>query len=128
MISSKSMFMKSDFLYGYTCLIPENIHHYIDNNPICHDIAINMLVSGMTGTSPVLVKASFLFEFQQMDTQTKQLSQCLGDLSKLFNGKNPLVFSNELVTRASSHDVHTPVSWDTWEENAEAIKKSIIKN
>lgn len=114
------MFMKSDFLYAYTCLVPEEIHHYIDNNPICYDIAINMLVSGMTGTSPVLIKTSSLFKFQEADTQTQPLSKCLQDLSKLFNGINPLLFNNQLVTRVSLQDVNTPA----WEDNAETIKES----
>lgn len=117
--------MKSDFLYAYTCLLPEEIHRYIDNNPACLDVGINMLVSGMTGTSHVLVKASFQFMFPKTVIHTKQLSNCLEDLSKLFGGKNPLIFNNEIVTRVSSQDINTPVAWDTWEENLELIKKSI---
>jgi glycogenin glucosyltransferase len=119
------MFIKSDFLYGYTCLLPEEIHKYIDKYPACHDIAINMLVTGQTGTSPVLVNAEYLFEFENTQPNTiKQRSQCIDDLSKMFNGKNPLVFNNEIVSRASQENVHTPASWDTWATNADAIKKS----
>jgi hypothetical protein len=103
MIESSSFFMKSDFLHGYTCLLPEEIHQYIDHHPMCHDIGINMLVSGMTGSSPVLVNAS-LSEFQDKPSSfpTYQLSQCLDDLSKLFNDRNPLIFNNQIVSKASS--------------------------
>lgn len=126
MIESKSMFMKSDFLYGYTCLLPQEIHEYIDKYPVCHDIAINMLVSGQTGASPVLVHADYLFEFEDTHPHTiNQRSQCLDDLTRLFNGKNPLVFNTEVVSKVALENVHTPFSWDTWSANADAMKRVI---
>jgi hypothetical protein len=98
MIDTGSMFMKSDFLYGYTCLLPEEIHQYIDAYPMCHGIAINMLVSGMTGSSPVLVNSSYVFEQDKPLHNT--LSQCLTGLSKLFGNTNPLVFNDQIVSKA----------------------------
>jgi glycogenin glucosyltransferase len=128
MIESKSMFIRTDYLYAYTCLIPEEIHYYIDQHPMCYDIAMNMLVSGMSGVSPVLVKASFLFEFEepqqsQLDYNEKQ-SQCLNELATLFDGKTTLKYNNEIVTRISSKNTpSSPVPWDTW---SEYIKRSTI--
>ncbi|KAI8644704.1 glycosyl transferase family 64 domain-containing protein [Parasitella parasitica] len=120
---SNSMFLKSDFLYGYTCILPEEIHQYIDKYPACLDIAINMLVSGQTGSSPILVKADYLFEFQHDHSQTThQRSQCINELSVLFNGKNPLNLNNEIVSKASPEQASLPASWDSWATSISAIK------
>ncbi|CAO0791290.1 unnamed protein product [Mucor circinelloides] len=118
-----NMFLKSDFLYGYTCIMPEEIHQYIDKYPACRDIAINMLVSGQTGSSPLLVKADYVFEFEDSHSQTiRQRSQCINDLSVLFNGKNTLNLNNEIVSKVSPDQVNTPTSWDTWASSIAAIK------
>ncbi|KAL7319851.1 hypothetical protein PS15m_002938 [Mucor circinelloides] len=120
---SNNMFLKSDFLYGYTCIMPEEIHQYIDKYPACRDIAINMLVSGQTGSSPLLVKADYVFEFEDSHPQTiRQRSQCINDLSVLFNGKNPLNLNNEIVSKVSPDQVNTPTPWDTWASSIAAIK------
>lgn len=118
-----NMFLKSDFLYGYTCIMPEEIHQYIDKYPACRDIAINMLVSGQTGSSPLLVKADYVFEFEDSHSQTiRQRSQCINGLSVLFNGKNTLNLNNEIVSKVSPDQVSTPTSWDTWASSIAAIK------
>lgn len=95
MVSSQAVFMRSDFLYAYTCLLPEQIHQYIDLHPICHDTAINMLVSGMTGSSPILVNTSLVSQ------HTENPPHCLSGLKRFFNGQNMLVFTDLLVTRVS---------------------------
>lgn len=102
MIKSNSMFLRSDYLHAYTCLIPEEIHQYIDKHPSCYDIAMNMLVSGMTGSSPVLVDTAYSQWTKQSNIIQQQKSQCLNELPQFFNNNNPLIFNNELVTQVSS--------------------------
>ncbi|CEI98825.1 hypothetical protein RMCBS344292_12925 [Rhizopus microsporus] len=98
MIQPDAMFMKSDYLYGYTCLLPEQIHHYIDYHPTCHYIAINMLASGMTGTPPLLVNAPS-FKTVSNTIQPTDRIDCINDLSFMFNNKNPLVFNDEVISK-----------------------------
>src|SRR3954452_1762925 len=43
MVLTKIMFMSSDYLFAYTCLLPQSVHHYVDEQMNCEDIAINML-------------------------------------------------------------------------------------
>ena len=123
MMESKSMFMKSDFLHAYTCLLPQEVHYYVDQHPVCLDIAMNMLASGMTGASPVLLSASFLFRFENdLQDSIAEQSQCINDLSTLFNNQNPLLFSNSIVSRVSKVDTIEAVPWDTWTEAVASIK------
>ena len=120
---SNNMFLKSDFLYGYTCIMPEEIHQYIDKYPACRDIAINMLVSGQTGSSPILVKADYLYEFEDNHPQTiHQRSQCINEMSVLFNGKNPLNLNNQIVSKATPEQVNYLDSLDDWASSIAAIK------
>ncbi|RCI05935.1 hypothetical protein CU098_005444, partial [Rhizopus stolonifer] len=93
MVSSNAMFMKSDFLHAYSCLLSEQVHHFVDQHPECADIAINMLVSGMTGVAPVLVDG-----FSLPNTNAPLLgSQCIEGLVRFFNGQNTLVFNNQII-------------------------------
>ncbi|OIR58147.1 MAG: glycosyl transferase, families GT8 + GT64 [Amphiamblys sp. WSBS2006] len=55
MVLTKLMFIRSEYLYIYTCLFPSKILEYVDENKNCEDIAINMLITGMTGSAPVAV-------------------------------------------------------------------------
>lgn len=120
---SNNMFLKSDFLYGYTCIMPEEIHQYVDKYPVCRDIAINMLVSGQTGSSPILVKADYLYEFEDNHSQTiRQRSQCINEMLVLFNGKNPLNLNNQVVSRVTAKQGNHFNSWDNWASSIAAIK------
>lgn len=116
------MFIKSDFLYGYTCLVPEEIHHYVDQHPVCSDIAMNMLVSGQTGIAPVLVNPQKAYKFENKHPKTiQERSACIDGLSALFNGKNPLVYNNDIVSKVSSskkqYQPIKPLSWSKWSES-----------
>ncbi|KAI7903857.1 nucleotide-diphospho-sugar transferase [Cokeromyces recurvatus] len=97
MIESKAMFMKSDYLYSYTCLLPETVHRYVDQNTECADTAMNMFVSGMTGISPVLVKSSSNHTLL-IKNATQQTSSCIQGLLKSFNGKNTLISNNQIIS------------------------------
>ena len=53
---TKFMFIRSEYLFWYTCILPECVHAYIDDNMNCEDIAMQMLASGMTNQAPVAVQ------------------------------------------------------------------------
>ncbi|KAI9482863.1 MAG: nucleotide-diphospho-sugar transferase [Benjaminiella poitrasii] len=92
MLESNSVFMKSDYLYAYTCLLPQEVHHYVDQHPQCVDTAINMLVSGLTGVSPVLIPSS-------STTKSESKSSCIAGLSPFFNDKSTLVSTNQIISQ-----------------------------
>ncbi|RKO90509.1 exostosin, partial [Blyttiomyces helicus] len=49
MMLTKGMFIDADMLFLYTCLLPLEIHAYVDRMRNCEDIAFNMMASGLTG-------------------------------------------------------------------------------
>lgn len=100
---TKLMFMKSDFLFIYTCLLPPLIHKYVDSHLNCEDIAMNMMVSGLTGFPPVSVKA--VVEDYGTDSgiswkpgHLQSRSQCISDLVKIFK-KDTLLTNSEFFMK-----------------------------
>ncbi|KAL2915801.1 hypothetical protein HK105_204748 [Polyrhizophydium stewartii] len=105
MMLTKGMFFHTSFLAAYTCLMPPHVHAYIDAIQNCEDIAMNFVVSGLTGLAPLTVNfpraadsepLEIMTDFGQHDGisgKTNHLnhrSQCLADLVRLF-GTWPLV-------------------------------------
>lgn len=117
--SSSGMFLKTDYLYGYTCLLPEQVHYYIDKNPECADIAMNMMVSGMTAATPLLVNTNSLSQLGSIDhSLTETRSQCIKDLMVHFNKKNPLILNDEIVSHTTKNDIQSSsFSWANWTQS-----------
>lgn len=121
--SSSGMFLKTDYLYGYTCLMPDDVHYYIDRHPQCRDVAMNMMVSGMTASSPILVKTKdYLYEIgdkQQQQITRNTVEECAQGLAKYFDEQNTLISNDEIISR-STHDIQqsaTTLSWNHWDES-----------
>ncbi|KAI8925100.1 hypothetical protein BC831DRAFT_550894 [Entophlyctis helioformis] len=76
MMLTKGMFLGTDLLFAYTCLLPPRVHAYIDAIKNCEDIAMNFVASG------------------HQDAR----SRCLRDLAVLF-GKMPLQSTSIEVNR-----------------------------
>jgi glycogenin len=56
LISSHGMFMASEYLFIYTCLLPQRVHKFVDECKIdTADLALNLLVMGMTSAPPIAV-------------------------------------------------------------------------
>jgi glycogenin glucosyltransferase len=90
---TKLLVLPTKYLFAYTCLLPPQIHFYIDEHMNCEDIAMNILVQGMTGRPPVHVDA-VIQDFgtdvgvQGISTHTNHLdmrSMCVQDLMRLMN-------------------------------------------
>lgn len=97
---TKFMFIASEFLYIYTCLLPTKIHRYIDDHMNCEDIAMNLLVSGMTGSKPtaLMLKVDDFGTTSGISIKTGHLnnrSQCMTDLIRLF-GRDTLKYNREV--------------------------------
>lgn len=97
---TKFMFMSSEYLYDYTCTLPTKIHRYIDDHLNCEDIAMNLLVSGMTGSTPVSVWMTVDDFGTTSGISIKQghlsnRSACMTDLIRLF-GRDTLKYNREL--------------------------------
>lgn len=97
---TKFMFMLSDYLYDYTCLLPPKIHQYIDDHLNCEDIAMNLLVSGLTGSKPVAVMTHVDDFGTTSGISTKaghmsSRSNCMTDLIRLF-GRDTLQYNREV--------------------------------
>lgn len=89
-ILTKFMFMRSEYLYIYTCLFSSEILDYIDQVKNCEDIAMNILVTGMTGASPVsvLIQSDDFGTFQGISTNQghqNERSKCLSKFLNIFN-------------------------------------------
>lgn len=103
LLSSNLMMINSDYLFIYTCLLPERIHRYIDEQPEdSSDLAMNLLITGMTNNKPMLVKSDFATdpESSVYDSSWGILrATMLRDLVKLFNGgtRDPLLYNSLIV-------------------------------
>lgn len=99
-ILTKFMFMSSEYLFDYTCLLPLAVHRYIDERSNCEDIAMNMLVTGMTTAKPVAV----MMGVEDFGTTSgisgkaghlPSRSQCMNDLIQIF-GRDTLLYNREV--------------------------------
>jgi hypothetical protein len=103
LLSSNLMMLNSDFLFIYTCILPEKIHRYVDEQPEdSSDLAMNLLLAGMTANRPMLIKSDFSTdpESPKYDSSWGMLrAQMLRDLIKLYTGgtKDPLLYSSLIV-------------------------------
>lgn len=102
-VVGNAMFLKSDWLLAYSCVLPDTITRYLEDHPSCRDIAMNMLVSGTTSTAPILIKPSSKdsIVMPPANDQDFLYDGCLNDLVSLFDGKNTLRRNQAMVVRVS---------------------------
>ena len=102
-ILTKFMFMSADYLFAYSCLMPEEVHRYVDQALNCEDIAMALLIAGMTGTKHIAVQAPIV-DFgttSGISAKSKHLdcrSVCLTDIIKIL-GINSLESNIEVIQR-----------------------------
>ncbi|KAK4049297.1 exostoses (multiple)-like 2 [Microbotryomycetes sp. JL201] len=100
-ILTKAMFLNANYLHAYTCVLAPEIHRFVDKGMNCEDIAMNMMVSGMTGQAPVCVN-TMAIDFGTTkgisisSAFTVRRDQCTADLIDLF-GRDTLVMNREMV-------------------------------
>lgn len=105
LLSSQMLLLSSDHLFTYTCLLPERIHRFIDEQTEDGaDLAMNLMVAGMSGARPILVKSDFVDpESGRFAGESWALSrgQLLKELVSIFTGgvRDPLQFNSISVTQ-----------------------------
>jgi hypothetical protein len=106
LLSNQLVMLNVEYLFIYTCLLPERIHRHVDDQPEdASDLAMNLLVSGMTSSRPVVVKSDFVDpESNKFAGESWALTrgQQLKDLVEIFtnkSGKDPLLFNSVTVTQ-----------------------------
>lgn len=52
---TKLMILATEYLYLYTCAMPQGTKTYVDENMNCEDIAMNFLVANLTNQGPLMV-------------------------------------------------------------------------
>ncbi|KAG2176402.1 hypothetical protein INT43_005636 [Umbelopsis isabellina] len=55
-VLTKSMFIRSEYLFAYTCLMSPALHTYVDEHMNCEDIGFSFMVSGLTATTNTYVR------------------------------------------------------------------------
>lgn len=105
LLSSQMLLLSSDHLFTYTCLLPERIHRFIDEqSEDGADLAMNLMVAGMASARPILVKSDFVDpESGRFAGESWALSrgQLLKELVNIFTGgtRDPLQFNSVSVTQ-----------------------------
>ena len=98
------MFIKSDWLYSFSCLLPDDIHAYLHAHPQCTDVALNMFFSGTTNAEPILVSPSRSFYILDADQYHDDPSMCIPDLKQIMNGR--LLYNDIIITRSMQSNNH----------------------
>lgn len=101
------MMVNVEYLFAYTCLLPERIHRFLDEQEEDGaDLAMNLMVAGMSGNRPILIKSDMidpeLPKFAGGDGGLQYINnkgRLLQELSKLMSqtSKDPLSFNNVMV-------------------------------
>ncbi|KAI8150441.1 nucleotide-diphospho-sugar transferase [Fennellomyces sp. T-0311] len=110
-VRSTAMFIKSDWLYSFTCLLPGEIHTYLHAFPQCTDVALNMFVSGTTSMQPLLLTPSNPFYILDGSKSSDDLSMCIPDLREKMNGR--LLYNDAVVSRTVQSNIQhsKPQMW-----------------
>ena len=100
------MFIRSEYLFWYTCLLPERIHANIDENMNCEDIAMQMLVTGMTNSPPIAVQVLKVIEdygtvkgISAKKGHINNRGACMSYFHKSFGSRDVLRYNNAVLTR-----------------------------
>ena len=104
MILTKMMIIGSEYLTAYTCLLPGEMHAYIDANMNCEDIAMNFLISGLQGKPPIHVDHRTIdYGVWQVDGISlknedwrEARNMCLNEFARIMK-RNPLVSSSSTL-------------------------------
>ncbi|KAI7847984.1 glycosyl transferase family 64 domain-containing protein [Circinella umbellata] len=105
MVLTKSMFVRTEYLFTFTCLMDLEIHHAIDSWMNCEDIAFNMMVSGMTGAPAIAVTPqNSLLDFgtkSGISTNLQHMGgrgECVSHfITNYWKEKDPLIVSSSAI-------------------------------
>jgi hypothetical protein len=114
-------------LHAYTCVLDPAIHRYVDMGKNCEDIAMNMMVSGLTGHPPVCIAEEEVLDFGtskgiSISTSfTARRDHCTADLIELFT-RDTLISTREYVREFRGNTFRkTP-----WEELDDVLVSCVL--
>lgn len=110
LLSPSLLLLNSEYLFAYTCLLPERIHRYLDELALAEplllyggaDLAMNLLAQGMTGQRPIAIKSNFpdpeRFSFSLANDYSLQKGKVLQMLQRFFHpGGREMLHPNSLL-------------------------------
>ncbi|GAA5801004.1 hypothetical protein HPULCUR_006444 [Helicostylum pulchrum] len=125
-ILTKSMFIRSDYLFSYTCLLEPDLHASVDRQLNCEDLGFAMMASGLSGAGPTYVRTQKSMEDfglkKGISTNAAHMparSQCIADfITKYWHTHDPLIPS----TDAAAPFVRPLIRTGSWQR----VTKSIL--
>ncbi|KAI9028820.1 glycosyl transferase family 64 domain-containing protein [Phycomyces nitens] len=105
MVLTKSMFVRSDYLFAYTCLLDQELHRIIDERLNCEDIAFSMMATGWTGAGPTSVTPQKPVSDFGLDLgislaggHMDARAECIVDfIGQFWDGRDPLIMAYSTV-------------------------------
>ncbi|KAJ3043299.1 Exostoses (Multiple)-like 3 [Rhizophlyctis rosea] len=91
----------SRLLFMYTCLMPSRVRAYVEAREECWDVAVNMLLGGVTGQAPVVVGLEG-GRGRRWNGQDGVDDECLTDLVRIWGGRMVLRWGDGVVSRYQS--------------------------
>ncbi|KAI9469818.1 MAG: glycosyl transferase family 64 domain-containing protein [Benjaminiella poitrasii] len=127
-VLTKSMFIRSDYLFSYTCLLDPGLHETVDSQLNCEDLGFSMMASGMSGVAPTFVRPQKAMEDfglkKGISTNTAHMparSKCISDfITAFWHEKDPLIKSYDAVTSFAKPVIRIG-DWDR-------VEKTILNN
>ncbi|KAK7206816.1 glycosyl transferase family 64 domain-containing protein [Myxozyma melibiosi] len=123
-ILTKLMFMDEHFLFLWRCGLPDHILKYVDDLVNCEDIAMNFLMTGVTGQPPFHIVTDEVYDFgldggiSSNPSHWKVRGECIQRITELF-GRNTLKSARGSLARYRETDFLST----TWEEFLHMIRE-----
>eukprot|EP00271_Cylindrocystis_brebissonii_P022200 TRINITY_DN840_c0_g2_i1.p1 TRINITY_DN840_c0_g2~~TRINITY_DN840_c0_g2_i1.p1 ORF type:complete len:1006 (+),score=150.73 TRINITY_DN840_c0_g2_i1:961-3978(+) len=102
-VLTKMFLMHADYLRSYTCTIPQALRDYVDYYKNCEDIAMNFLVTQLSGQPPLLMEDTTKLDYgttsglSSRGSHDFSRSVCMNDIEGML-GYMSLRNSSEVVT------------------------------
>lgn len=72
LILSNWLFMRSEFLYLYHCLLPSDIMDFIKENSHCEDILMNCMITGLSRSFPFAIIPENRSDYSKVSDRLEQ--------------------------------------------------------
>jgi hypothetical protein len=123
MILTKAALLHRNYLTLYSNDLPKSVLKYVDDHMNCEDLAMQFLISNVSGLPPIYVRSDVydVGVLGGISTRSGHMgarSDCLNDMIKLFgyhhdsnSMSQQLPMSSVVVGRASSFALNRPATW-----------------
>ena len=91
-LHTDGLFISSEFLYNFNCLLPPHVHLFLQSHPECSSMALNMFSMGTSKTAPIKIDLATAHD------RKDNLQECYEQILPFFEGLDPLLKSSISVT------------------------------